>query len=136
MESINKVRPEVNKLFKLSNGDIRFNSIENTKRFNKLNEITREIIIKFAITFQVSYESAMNYAKHLQIENKSVEMSDDEIWSIIYAMHTLSFTFFEEDLKVVNFRSVIDNFFINKNLKEVRDINCFEEKYAQLKNEK
>lgn len=136
MESIDKVRPEVNELFKLSNGDIRFNSIENTKRFNKLNEITREIIIKFAITFQVSYESAMNYAKHLQIENKSIEMSDDKIWSIIHAMHTLSFTFFEEDLKVVNFRSVIDNFFINKNLKEVRDIDCFEEKYVQLKNEK
>lgn len=137
MEYLEEVRERVNELFEFTNGNIPFlRKKEDIIRANKLSNIARELVIKFSITFGVDYMKTVDYLEFLEMAHVERDLSDDQIWGVIHAIYMLSFTFFEEDLKVVNFRSVIDNFFINKNLKEVRDIDCFEEKYAQLKNEK
>lgn len=138
MEYLEEVRERVNELFEFTNGNIPFlRKKEDIIRANKLSNLARELVIKFSITFGIDYMKTVDYLEFLEeIGYEERDLSDDQVWNIIHEMYMFSFTFFDEQLEVVEFRSVIDNFSINKNFKEVRDIDCFEEKYAKLKNEK
>lgn len=104
MEYLEEVRERVNDIFEFTKGNIPFlKKKEDMLRANKLSNFARELVVKFSITFGIDYMKTIEYVEFLEIAQEERDLSDDQICDIIHTMYTLSFTFFEEDLKVVNF---------------------------------